>query len=248
VQTTSPAVRAKSGEPEGFLARGVYIGLVVVMTGIVLLGFWPFYSALFSGGTGGHWIVQLHAAVFSGWMLLLFTQVVLVFRRRTDMHQRVGRMGIYYGVLVLVMGLLITFAAPVQHVTGGRSTVDEAAGFLILPLGDMLLFGGFFAAGAAYRHRKELHKRLMLMATIALLFAPAARIGGDVGPLMVLAIWLLPLGLALAHDALLRRRIERVYLLGTAVLLVASARINLMESETWLVIGRRLLAPWLPAA
>jgi hypothetical protein len=227
-------------------ARSVYIVLVAVMIAIVLLGFWPFYSALLSGGTGAHWIVYVHAAVFSGWMVLLATQVVLVHRRRLGTHQRLGRVGIPYGLLVLVLGLAVTIAAPVQHVIAGRSTLDEAAGFLILPLGDMLLFGGFFAAGLHFRRRKELHKRLMILATIALLFAPAARIGGDVGPWAILAVWLLPLALAMIHDALVRRRVERVYLIGAAILLVAFARIGLMESELWLVVGRRLLSPWLP--
>ncbi len=51
----------------------------------------------------------------------------------------------------------------------------HAAGFLVLPIGDMILFGGFFAAGIAGRRRRELHTRLMLLATVALLFAPTNR-------------------------------------------------------------------------
>lgn len=226
------------------LGRGLYVALVVVMTGIVLLGFWPFYSALFTGGADAHPIIYFHAAVFSGWMALLLTQVILVFRRRTRLHQRMGKAGIYYGVLVLLVGLAATIAAPVQHVEAGRWTLDRAAGFLILPIGDMLLFGGFFAAGIAFRRKKDLHKRLMVLATIALLFAPAARLGGETGPLAILTIWLTPLALAIGHDAVTRRRFERVYAVGLVVLLVAFARLALRESESWLVIGRWILKHW----
>jgi hypothetical protein len=238
----------ESRSSSGLVRRGFYTALVVVMTGIVLLGFWPFWAGLFTGGTGAHWIIYVHAAVFSGWMVLLFVQVILVARRRVAVHQRLGRAGIYYGFLVLFLGLIITFAAPAMNVASGRSTLDEAAGFLILPLGDMLLFGAFFGAGVAYRRRKELHKRLMLLATIALLFAPAARAGADTGMLAVLGIWLLPLALAMAWDAYTRRRVEPVYIVGSVVFLAAFARIGLMESELWLPIGRWLLSPFIPGA
>lgn len=242
----SPALAANRSGAGSLAARGIYVVTVLVMTAIVLLGFWPFYAALPRGGSGAHWVIYMHAAVFSGWMLLLLTQVVLVFRRRVGTHRQLGRWGVYYGVLVLVMGLVITIAAPVQNVLAGRSTLDEAAGFLILPLGDMLLFGGFFAAGIGYRRKKELHKRLMVLASIALLFAPAARIGGEIGPLAILLIWFLPLALVVAHDVITRHRIAPVYLAGTTILLVAFARLSLMDAQPWLVVGRRLLAPWLP--
>ncbi len=215
------------------------------MMATVLIGFWPFYSTLFTRGAGVHWLIHLHAVVFSAWMILLLTQVVLVFRRRVATHRSLGRVGIFHGVLVLIMGWAITIVAPVQHVNAGRWSLDEAAGFLILPIGDMLLFGGFFAAGVAYRRRKELHKRLMILAAIALMFAPAARIAGDVGPWAILLVWLLPLGMAIAHDAITRRAVERVYLVGGAVLLVAFSRVALMESDAWLTVGRQLLRPWI---
>lgn len=241
MQAAEHALPLDNGGLSSPLARSLYIAVVALMTGIVLLGFWPFYAALPSGGSGAHWIIYLHAAVFSGWMLLLFAQVILVYRRQARVHQRLGRIGIYYGLLVLLLGLVVTFVAPIQGVLAGRSSLDEAAGFLILPLGDMLLFAGFFAAGIAYRRRKELHKRLMVLATIALIFPAAARIGADTGLWAVLAIWLLPLCLVLAHDAVTRRRVEPVYVVGTVVFLVAFARIELMDSALWLALGRRLV-------
>lgn len=226
----------------------LHIALVVVMMVIVAAGFWPFYAALPGGPPPAHWVVYVHAGIFTGWMGLLLAQAVLVSRRRVGAHQRLGRLGMYFGALVLLTGLAVTIAAPVDHVAAGRWTLDEAAGFLILPLGDMVLFGGFFIAAMQYRRSKETHKRLMVLATTALLFAPAARFAGDAGRLAILLVWWLPLGLAIAHEVVTRRRVERVYLVGMAVMLVAFSRILLMESEAWLAIGRRILTPWLPAA
>lgn len=216
------------------------------MTGVVLAGFWPFYAGLLSAGGRAHGVIYLHAAVFSGWMVLLLAQVVLIYRRRVAAHQRLGRLGIYYGLLVLLMGLTVTFAAPVLGVQQGTRTIDEAAGSLLLPLGDMVLFAGFFGAGIVYRRTKVLHSRLMLLATVALLFAPAARLGR--GLVEILLVWLFPLALAIGYDAVTRRRVEPVYLVGLAVLLAAFARIALVESEAWLVVGRRIMLALLAAS
>jgi hypothetical protein len=227
------------------LTRGLYLGVVLIMCAVVVLGFWPFYAGLFAGGPAAHPVIYVHAAVFSGWMVLLLSQVGLVFTRRVRTHQRLGVAGMYYGVLVLAMGLAVSVAAPVINVTSGRATLDEMAAFLMLPLGDMLLFGGFFWAGMAYRRDKALHKRLMLLATTALLFAPAARIGDPSLPL-VLAIWLFPLGLVIAHEAMVSRRVHRAYVVGVAILLVAAVRVPLMKSEAWLAVSRRLLGAFIP--
>jgi hypothetical protein len=174
-------------------------------------------------------------------MALLLTQVLLVWRRRTDLHRRVGRVGIGYGVGVLLLGLIATVVAPLRHVATGEWTLDQAAGFLILPIGDMILFGGLFAAGIAARRQPDVHKRYMLLATIALMFAPAARLSGE-NPVLLLAIWLLPLALAMADDMWTRRTIHRTYVIGLAVLLVAFTRVFAMESPAWLRVGRGMLA------
>jgi hypothetical protein len=153
--------------------------------------------------------------------------------------------GAYYGLTLLLLGLAVTFMATADNVRAGRTTLDDGAGFLILPLGDMLLFAAFFALALHHRRKKEVHKRLMVLATIALLFAPAARLGGDHGPLVILAIWLLPLAVVIMHDLVTLRRIDRVYLAGSVVLLVAFARVSLMTHESWLVLGRSMLRPLL---
>lgn len=246
MSVTQETVGVRHVDPRGTFARTGHIAAVLAMFIVVLLGFWPFYAGLFRGGTGAHWVLYLHAAVFSGWMALLLTQVVLVFMRRTSTHRRLGQFGVYYGALVLLMGLVVTFAAPALSVAEGRSSLDDAAGFLILPLGDMLLFGTFFGAGIAYRRKPEIHKRWMVLASIALIYPGAARFAAPYGLPAIIAVWLLPLGVLVAHEAVTRGRVERIYLAGVAILLLALARLSLMETEGWLVVGRRLLMPFIP--
>jgi uncharacterized membrane protein YozB (DUF420 family) len=226
---------------------GFHMALVVMMTMIVLLGFWPFYAGLVTGNAGAPAIIYAHAAVFSGWLVLLLAQTWLVYRRRVGVHQRVGRFGILYGIGVLLFGAVISFVVPAMNVTNGTMTLDEAAGFLVLPIGDMLLFGGFFVAGVIRRRDREAHRRLMILAAVALIFPGAARFASPAGPAAILGVWLLPLFAAMLHDAWVLRRVHRLYWLGAAIFLVAFGRVALMEAEPWLVIGRRVITALLPA-
>jgi len=113
-------------------ARRFYLAITLILIAIVIRGFWPsYFGLLLSGGVSRPWIIQLHGAIFSGWMVLLLAQVSLVSMGRVRMHRRVGNVGIAYGTLVLEIGLVVSFVAPVLHVHAGEWTVDRAAGFLL---------------------------------------------------------------------------------------------------------------------
>jgi hypothetical protein len=174
---------------------------------------------------------------------LLFLQVGLAASGRIGAHRRVGTFGIWYGAVVLIMGVIATFAAPVIHVQAREWTVDQAAGFLILPIGDMILFGGFFGAAVKYRNKPELHKRLIVAATVALAFAAVARMNFSL-PLFV-AIWMIPMAALAAFDFRSTGAIHRVTTICSAVMIIAFLRILLIESEPWLVVGRAMLRPFL---
>lgn len=238
-----PAAGAGTGRPTKRF-RWFYVAIGFVMTLIVVAGFWPsFFGPLVRGVPGDrHWVLNLHALVFVGWLGLFILQGVLVYRRRKDLHRRLGDYGVAYGVVVLLVGLAATFVVPPLHVASGRWTPDYAAGFLLLPLGDLLLFGGFFVAAVVLKHRHALHKRLMVLATVALIFPGAARMISPVdAPVLLLAVWLSPLLAAIAFDAVTRKRVERIYLVGGVILVVGFGRILLLESEGWLRIGRAIL-------
>lgn len=226
-----------------FWTRGFYIAITLVLMVMVVGGFWPsYFGPLLSGGVTRPWVIHLHGAVFSGWMVLLLAQVSLVASGRVRLHRQIGNIGIAYGVVVLALGLVVSFVAPVLHVRAGEWTVDRAAGFLLLPLVDMVLFGGFFGAAVAYRRRPEIHKRLILAATVALAFAAVARMS-FASPLVFFFVWLSPMFAAMAFDIWARRGVHPVHYISTAVMGVAFVRVFFLESEGWLRIGRALLVP-----
>jgi hypothetical protein len=225
--------------------RSFYVGISLLMTAMVIVGFWPsYFGALVRGAAERPWMFHLHAAVFTGWMGLLVAQVALVAAGRTRVHRAVGRFGISYGWLVLVVGVVMTFYAPAYRVGAGEWTTDQAASFVLLPLVDMVLFAGFFGAAVWYRSRPETHKRLMLLATVALVFAAVARRVPFESPAVFLFVWLSPILLAVGYDWQTGRGLSRTYVVGIAVLVLAFCRGFLLESELWLPIGRALLAPF----
>ena len=69
-----------------------YAWMAVLMTAIVLGGFWPsYYGPLLRGAASRPWVLHVHGAIFMGWMVLLMTQVALVVSGRTAAHRNVNR-------------------------------------------------------------------------------------------------------------------------------------------------------------
>ncbi|MNC85830.1 hypothetical protein D3C83_14440 [compost metagenome] len=167
-------------------------------------------------------------------------QVILAARGQIRRHRQVGRYGIAYGWLVLAMGLVAGPAAGVLHVRAGEWTADRAAGFLLVTFGDMVLFGACFGAAVAYRARPEIHKRLMVAATVALLFAAVGRMNIASLPLAT-AVWLSPLFVGMAYDWRIRGRVHPAYIIATTGLFLGAFRVLWERSETWLRISRPLI-------
>jgi hypothetical protein len=243
---TSPADIASTGyrattKPSRSKPR-FFVAIAILMTVIVAVGFWPsYYGPLLRGVAVRPLVIHVHGIVFIGWMALLLTQVALVATGRTAAHRKVGTAGIVYGFLVIAMGLVVGFAAPILHLADHEWDMDRAAGFLLIILGDMALFGGFFIAAMIYRRKPELHKRLILLATVALLFAAVGRMAFIPSPLISLVVWLAPVFIGIAYDALTQRRVHHVYIVGTIVLFIGACRLFFIQSEAWLRIGRSLL-------
>ena len=219
-----------------------YAGLGAFMVAIVVVGFWPsYFGRMLRGDVERPAVIQIHGFVFVGWMALLLTQVVVAARGQVQLHRKIGRYGVAYGWLVLAMGLVVGPAASMIHVQAGEWTRDRGAGFLLITFGDMVLFGACFAAAVAYRHRPEIHKRLMIAATVALLFAAIGRMTFIASPALSGLVWLSPLLIGMVYDKVTQGRVHPAYLITTAGLFIGGTRVLFEQSEAWLRIGRPML-------
>src|SRR5436190_4719895 len=80
---TAPEARARPGRSR------FYVGLSVAMTALVVAGFWgSYFGPMLRGNVARPWVIQLHGAVYAGWMVLLLAQVALVAGGRTRTHRR----------------------------------------------------------------------------------------------------------------------------------------------------------------
>ena len=246
LEPSATSVAAAAPHAARTWSRRFYLAITLVLIAMVVKGFWPSYFGPMLGGpsTPRAWVMHLHGAIFTGWMLLLLLQVGLAATGRLAAHRKVGTFGIAYGVALWLVGCVVTIAAPVMHVRAGAWPLDRAAGFVILPLVDMVLWAGFFGGAIAYRARPEIHKRLMIAATVSLAFAAVARMQIK-APALFYLVWVSPILAGMAFDQWSRKRVHAVYWISLAAMSVAFVRIFFMESEPWLKIGRALLRPFL---
>jgi len=177
---------------------------------IAVVGFWPtYFGPLVTGTIAQPLLIHIHATVFTGWLVLFLTQAILAATKHVTWHLRLGKIGIGYGALLVVVGLSTGVMRSSRLPLGG-----EAEDLLFAATADMVVFSSFFTAAIVYRRKPQVHKRLMMVAANMLLIAAVARmtfIPPPPGGLpLFLTIWFLPLIAAMAYDWWSQRRIHAV--------------------------------------
>lgn len=221
--------------------RLFYTGMAVAVVLTVFAGFArTYYLRPYFGAPALTPLLHLHGVVFTSWLVLFLAQTVLVAANRTGVHRRLGVAGAVLAVLMVVVGTAtaIIRAKVVEVPPGSPSPLV----FLTIPLGDMLMFAGLVGAGFYFRRRADIHKRLMLLATIAILPAATARLPfafiQEVGPLAFFGLADLFVVACLLYDLVARGRFHRANVWG-GLLLVASHPLRLLVGNTqaWLAFA-----------
>jgi hypothetical protein len=196
--------------------RLFYTGMALLILITVFAGFSrTYFLKTHFGSPPLSLLLHLHGLVFTSWVLLFVAQTTLVAARRTDIHRRLGALGAMVAVLIVVMGT----ATAILRVKGGAAPIPGVSplSFLAVPLFDMVVFTVLVGAAFYYRHRADVHKRLMTLATIALLAAPIARL-----PFSFLRV---------VYDLLTRRHVHPATIWG-GLIIVISQPLRLMISGT----------------
>jgi len=185
-------------------------------------------------------VFYVHGAFFTAWMVLLVTQALLVATRRVDIHRKLGTAGCALAIGMIALGMLGSLVAASRP--GGFNGVPvPPLQFLVVPFFDLVFFALFFGLAIARRGDPQSHKRLMLLATIALLGAAFARwpyLWRDPNPfvfygladlfIVALAIW----------DFRQRGGLHPVTRWGGLALIVsAPARLALSGTAAWLAFA-----------
>jgi hypothetical protein len=240
------------GASPGLTARGrerlFYTGMAVAVVFTVFAGFArTYYMKSYFGAPPLIPLLHLHGVVFTSWIVLFLTQNILVAAHRTDIHRRLGIFGAVVAVLMVVVGALTAIIRAKQAAAPMTDTSPLA--FLVIPLGDILVFSCLVGAGFYFRRRADVHKRLMLLATISILAAAVARLPFaflQAGPPAFFALTDLFILACLLYDLFTRRRVHRATLWG-GLLIIASQPLRLMIAGThaWIAFAT-WLTQWAP--
>lgn len=202
--------------------RNFFLLSVVVIWIVILLGFVPNIIHHYASGQPDYpLVIDIHAAAFVAWLVLLSVQLGLIRARRYDVHRKVGAFG---GALALAMLVLGPWAGIVaEQVNFGTPNGDPP--FLGVEFIEMITFILVVGAAISLRRDAAAHKRLMLLATLFLTTAGFGRwlydplhvmLGDGVLPYIVeffggTILLVLALG---AYDYSTRRRLHPAYIAG----------------------------------
>ena len=217
--------------------RFFYIGMSIAVLITVFAGFAPtYYLRPYFNTAPLMPLLHLHGLVFTSWLVLFITQTMLVAAHRTDIHRRLGIAG---GVIAVLM-ILIGVTTAVIRAKQGATPVPEVSplSFLVIPLGDMFVFAILIGLGFYFRRRPDVHKRLMLLATIAILGAAIARLPFAImkaGPPAFFGLTDVFVLTCVFYDLITLKRVHRATALA-GLLIVASQPLRLMLGGTnaWL--------------
>lgn len=192
-----------------------------------------------------------HGVLMTAWMVLSSIQPLLVAMHRKRVHMMLGRFGALLAAALVVVGLCVgieaTKVTPPDLQRFGLVTKQ----FLAVPVGSIVLFGGFVLAGVLNRRRPEIHRPMMLLASLSILSAALARIpvlnqwyvGTRLETFFTAFLVMVLLGmLLLAIKLFLTRKFDRWFAAGFTLLTASSVGISLgARTQVWDQISSFLL-------
>lgn len=208
---TSLPARPKYKPVNRTVERIFFGGMAVLLCVIVYIGFSPtYFGAGMLRAPLPSPILHVHGAVFTLWMVLFLIQAALISTRRVHWHRPLGIVAFCLPPIMVVLGIVAAIDALHRHVSIGP--LDPAVS-LAIPLLGITCFAVVIFASWQARRRPDAHKRLILIATIALTDAALGRFPWDrmgmspaAGAVTGLGILVL---LVILYDLFSLRRIHR---------------------------------------
>ena len=139
------------------------VGLLVVALGFGVTYVLPMVRRTFSAP----WFVHFHGASALAWILLLVGQSALVRGRRTPLHRRLGQLALPLALVIWTSGIATAvWAAQRDLPNQGTAATSSLAG----TVSGLSLYLLLVIAAVATRRKPDWHKRLVMLATIQVLW------------------------------------------------------------------------------
>jgi hypothetical protein len=197
---------------DGLLDQYFYFFMSLLVAAVVVYGFhFTIDKNLLHPAPPRPFLLYVHAAVFTGWLIFFLLQTVLVRTRNVPVHRRIGWFGMAMGSAMVVLG--VSTAITMTRFDLIQLHQNQAESGLLIPLFDMVCFGTTFGLAVRWRRKPEYHRRLMLVATGALTAASFGRFPERLLPpeYFYSGVDLL-IVLGVVRDWIVERHVHKVYL------------------------------------
>ena len=149
--------------------RSLYITIGIIGLAAVLIGFSKtFIFPVATGTFNAPWIVYVHGAFTFAWVVLFLVQALLIKAENWSLHFKLGVLGAVAAIgTAVTMPLVGRYQVERELAQGlGETAISSILGTILAAI----VFLGLVIAGLWNRHRPDVHKRLMLIATIHVLW------------------------------------------------------------------------------
>ena len=232
---------AASADARPNLATGVrphrtfFVGFAGALLVMLLVGFGPtLYLRAFFDVPPVPTYVLVHGAVLTSWFVWFFIQTSLVAVHRTDLHRRLGIVGIVIGVAVLAASAMASLGMIPRIRAAGfdiEANIAELAMGVWINLSNAIVFAVLVALAFAYRRQSQRHKRLMLLASISMAGPAVARfarypevgVGNPTEFVFFFGGYLVLLLVLVVYDVLAQKRLHPVTMWGAPFVVVTPA-------------------------
>jgi hypothetical protein len=229
--------------------RYFYVGIGVLSLFYVALGFsYTYFIPMSQGKFSAPLLFHIHGMMYFAWILLIVSQPLLVRLKNIPLHRRIGIGGLILAAGMFIVGVAMAIVSGQRTVAAGSA--DQARAFLLIPITDMILFGTFVGMTIINLKNAEMHKRLILLATLSILPAAFGRIFGihGINPatvqgfIIALLLEESTLLLGITYDMVTRKKVHPVYIWGgLAVVIIHVTRFPIGQTQWWKNIAERLI-------
>jgi len=213
--------RGLPAERTGLLVEHFYFFMALLVVAVVVYGFGQTVAQrFFHPSHPKPFLLSIHAAIFSAWMLFYIVQSTLVRTGNVRIHRTVGWFGVALGCAIPVVGAIT--AVTMRRFDLQYRDLARTAPLLRTALLDLSSFTIPFALAIYWRAKPEFHRRLILIAACALTAAAFVRFPARFHPWPWFYVGVdLLIFLGVLRDLIVDRRVHPVYLCALPALILA---------------------------
>jgi len=151
-----------------------YLRFAILGIAITIIGFVPTYFRPLSEGSSFALLYHVHGLFAASWLILFLVQSFLINKHNPKLHMKLGFLGAFIATGVVISLHRVGFVTATRELQTGAGLGSQT--FLGSGLLDPLTIGALITVAMIFRKKPEVHKRLMLLATIILLWVSWVRL------------------------------------------------------------------------